>query len=268
MGESGNLRVDVDGNASGFAATMQAVKMHAKQMAGEVNADLGRSWGGIGKGFAGGIAGAFSFEGIKSFVGGVFEKAGSIKDLSEQFDLSTDSVQLWQKACDKAGISTNTFYRALETLRAKRAEAIADPKKMTPFDDLGLAGAVRGSGTDEDLLKQILGSGASRPQMAEIIGKRGVMLKAALGEMGTDVPMDADTIEELDKLEKESAGFWSRLATEATKAFWTRNDVRPFLGLRVWRGGSPDGHPALFAVQTFAGGTVQLGQLGAILRNA
>ena len=71
-----------------------------------------------------GLAAAFSVEGIREFISGMFETAKGIRDVAEQFDISTTSVQKWEKAVAKAGIGTATFYRSLEAFRQKRADAV------------------------------------------------------------------------------------------------------------------------------------------------
>jgi hypothetical protein len=205
-----DLRVNITGNRSGFQQVLDESRTHAKKFADELGKEVGDSWGGIGKSIVGGIAGFLSVEGIKEFIGSGMEAARTIKETAEQFDLSTDSVQKWEQALDKAGVAQATFYRSLETLRSKREEARQDPSKREDFRALGLTDqALDASVSDEDLLKRVLTSGKSRALIDKVLGSRGARLGAALPLVRNEAPaMDTGTIEGSAEAGKAAKSFW------------------------------------------------------------
>lgn len=176
-----DLKVNLDGNSSGFERMLNTAKVQAKAFGNTVSQDVGSSWGNIGKMFAGGIAGALSFEAVKGFVKDMFETAKSVKDISEQYDISTDAVQKWEKAVNKAGVGTATFYRTLETFRQKRADAVGgDTKAQSLFNAAGMGDDIYGNKDDAELIQKLLEGNSTREQQRDLLGTRGPRLKAAL----------------------------------------------------------------------------------------
>ncbi len=207
--ETGELRVNATGNQTGFQQMLSQMKVNAKAFSTSLSQDVGKSWGGIGKSFSAGIAGMLTVGAAQNFIGGLFGRANELRDMAEQFDISSDSIQRWQKALSKAGIPFTAFLRALETLRAKRQEAREDDKKLAPFTRLGIGEKdVRGSQMDdEQMLKRILGSNADRALIGDLVGVRGQRLRAALPDLlkleGKDTMFTEDDIRTLDQAQKE-----------------------------------------------------------------
>jgi hypothetical protein len=219
MSEKGQLEVGITGNASGFRQVLNGVKAQAGQFSKELDAGLSHSWGGIGKSMVGGIVGALSFESVKGFFGDMFNRAGEIKEVAEQFDISTDALQEWEKAAQRAGVTATTFYRALETLRQKRQEAREDPKKAEAFDEIGLGNQARGPEKDVELLRQILESGASRPQLKDLLGPRGARLKASLPFLGGEPMFSEKDIENAAQIKQAGVTFWGSVKAFGLKLF-------------------------------------------------
>ncbi len=226
MSEAGSLRVDVEGNASGFAQTMNTVKQHARQAAGEINTGLSKSWGGIGKGIVGGIVGALSFQAVKGSFDAFLNKAKYIKDLSEQMEMGAESTQKWERAADALGLSFGGMQSVLTAIAQKRQEALSDPKAAGLFERLGIArDAVRNTaGVDEsEFAKMVLNAGRqgddSRAALGEIVGRRGLKYAAAAGEYDqAEAPIsDADIrmADSYDRTQKRvqttAQRFWSKL---------------------------------------------------------
>jgi hypothetical protein len=230
MGEGANLQAIITGNSTGFQQALDGARQHAKKFADEVTHETTSSWTSGVKGFIGGLTGIASFESVKGFIEGIVSRAAQIKDIAEQFDLTTDSVQRWEKATEKAGLSTNLFYRALEALRAKRQEAREDAKKMEPFERLGLASSAKDmSVTDEDLLKRVLASSGSRIDINEVLGRRGANLRAALPNLNGSPLFSSTEIEQIDLLDKAAknymAGF-KKLGVVAVRSLFELNDSK------------------------------------------
>jgi hypothetical protein len=184
MSEYGKLRVDVEGNMSGFTQMTRAMKRNADEVA--------KSWSmsSLISGAVGGVAGALSFGAIKSFFEGMIEKAENIKELSEQLDISGDSLQKWQQALDKAHVSQNVFFRSFETLRNARQEALAgDVKQQEKFLRVGInPGELRGM-SDMEAFERVLASGKPRALVNDLLGPRGSRLTAAQDRMGKETPV-------------------------------------------------------------------------------
>ena len=117
------LKVNVGGNASGFQQVLNQVRTQAGAFNDSFQREVIGGWSGLPAKLIGGFAAAFSVESIKNYLSGIFETSRSIRDTAEQFDISTDAVQKWEKAMEKAGIQTGTFYRSLEAFRQKVGSA-------------------------------------------------------------------------------------------------------------------------------------------------
>ncbi|MGN6552524.1 MAG: hypothetical protein ACTHLW_02165 [Verrucomicrobiota bacterium] len=202
------LQVDLTGNSSGFQQMLNQAKTHASAFSSSVSKEVSSSWGGLGKSFAGGIAGALSFEGIKGLFKGVFEDAMNLKDMTEQFDVGAESIQKWDKALGKSGVSINQYFRSLEMLRSKRADARSGGSNA--FAALGLGAEAVGSDlSDEDLLKRVLGSGGSRNAINDVLGRGGAKMKNALSELsGSDVVFTDEDLRRLNEIEQKGKTFW------------------------------------------------------------
>lgn len=207
MASQGDINVTVSSNWIGFKQGLDEARAHAKAFGKSVQTDVAESWTGAGKSIVASLGGYMGFQAVKDFIGSIFSRVGELKDMSEQFDISTDSVQEWEKALRKAGLSTNLFFRALETLRTKRAEALETPSKMGAFSRLGLEGMARGAATDVELLRAMLGSGASRVELNEMLGRGGGKLRATLPFLGGQPLFSEQDVEDIDKAGK----FWQNI---------------------------------------------------------
>lgn len=214
MSANAKLNVDMTLNASGFTQMLNTAKTHATKFSQEVGAGMSKSWGGIGKSFVGGIVGALSFETVKGVLRGLVETAEGIKDISEQFEISTDAVQQWEHALLKANISNSVFYRSLETLRMKREEARENPEKRAAFDQIGLGDQALGFAmTDEKLLRAVLASNASRNQLRELGGPGLARLRAVTPDLGINPAMSEDVVGRISGFKSQSESWWKSIKT-------------------------------------------------------
>src|ERR1041385_2658741 len=106
-----DLRVNITGNQSGFQATLQQATQSAKNFSNNLNREVGKSWVDAFsfKNLARGAAGFFGFEAIKNSLESLIQKGSELRQIAEQFDISTDSVQRWEKATGKAGVTFGLF---------------------------------------------------------------------------------------------------------------------------------------------------------------
>jgi len=191
---------------------LSQMKQHARAFSNEVSTEVGKSWMGIGKNMVGGIVGAISFEGVKSFVGGIFEHAHGIKELSEQFDISTDSVQRWQKALTNAGVSETVLFRSMEAFRAKREAALGGDQGA--LDDFRMAGIGReklSTGNEEDLFNEARLSDASRPTKRRL----GINPKLSEIKLGGQGVLSESDIEDLEMVRNS----WRKTTSGITNFF-------------------------------------------------
>lgn len=231
MSENARLGVEMSLNTSGFSQMLNMAKTHVSKFSQEVGAGVTKSWGGLGKGLIGGIVGAFSFESVKGFIKGIAETAEGIKDTAEQFELSTDAVQQWERALMKANITTSVFYRSLETLRMKRQEAREDPSKRGVFDQIGLGNEAIGYNlTDEQFLRAVLRSGASRMQLRELGGAGLARLRAALPDVDTAPALSEEAVEDISRMSNEMKAAKRAIKDQSIKAAFSNRGQAALMG--------------------------------------
>jgi len=71
---------------------------------------------------AGAVGIAFSIDAIKGFIGGVFDAAGAVQDLSNQWGVSTKAVQQWSAAAAASGIEAETLGKSILFFTDKLSE--------------------------------------------------------------------------------------------------------------------------------------------------
>jgi hypothetical protein len=194
MSERGRLEVDVTGNASGFRQVLNTARQHAKQFSGEVSADVGRSWGGIGKGMVGGIAAFMGFEFLKSTFDSFLQKASGIREMSEQLEMSAEATQKWEKAADRLGISFGTVQAALTAIQSKRVEALRDPKAASIFEQLGIdrKSVIDLEGVNSsDFAKMVMKAAGQNPDARrlyeDIVGRRGEKTRGTADTVDSEI---------------------------------------------------------------------------------
>jgi hypothetical protein len=86
---------------------------------------------------AGAIGVAFSVDAVLGFVGGLFETASAIKDMSAQWGVSTKAVQQWTAAAKGSGVEAKTVGNSVQFMTAQMAEG-SDKYKIS-LEQLGLS---------------------------------------------------------------------------------------------------------------------------------
>lgn len=197
---SDDLRVNMTGNRSGFQAMLQAARAETKRFAQEIGHEVSSDWTASVKRIGASFVGFLGFETLKAHIEGLIEKGSELRQTAEQFDMNTDSVQRWEKALGKAGVSWGVFTRALETIRQKRQAAGEDFKQLDPFRKVGLSSDDVFNGTDEEVMLKILRSN-DRAAINDI-APRLARIKAAVPYLqGGSVPFSEQDIDQLHKNE-------------------------------------------------------------------
>lgn len=203
-----SLRVDLTGNGTGFQQVLNSAKAQAKAFSSSVEQQVSSSWGGIGRSFAAGIAGAFSVQGVKSGLEWFINTGKQIKDQAEQVDMSADSWQRWAKAVGDADLSVDGLIRVLETLRQKRTDALTDPKARGELSRLGFSDAEITGGMDmgeftSRALANANGGDLQRKYLADIVGNRGLKYSTALGNLpGAKADFSPEDLKDADEAAK------------------------------------------------------------------
>jgi hypothetical protein len=86
---------------------------------------------------AGAVGIAFSVDAIVGFVGGLFEAASAIKDMSAQWGVSTKAVQQWTAAAKGSGVEAKTLGNTLQHMTTQMSEG-SDLYKAS-LDNIGLS---------------------------------------------------------------------------------------------------------------------------------
>ena len=71
---------------------------------------------------AGAVGIAFSVDAIVGFIGSVFDAASAVKDLSDQWGVSTTKVQQWTGAAKQSGVEAQTVGKSVQFLTEKLGE--------------------------------------------------------------------------------------------------------------------------------------------------
>ena len=74
---------------------------------------------------AGAVGIAFSVGAIKDFIGSVFDAAGAVKDLSEEWGVSTQFVQQWSAAAQQSGVETEQLGKSIQFMTEKLSRELA-----------------------------------------------------------------------------------------------------------------------------------------------
>ena len=86
---------------------------------------------------AGAIGIAFTLDAVAGFVGSVFDAASAVKDLSDQWGISTKAVQQWTGAFKQSGVEATTVGKSIQFLTGKLAEGSTAYQAL--LDNVGLS---------------------------------------------------------------------------------------------------------------------------------
>lgn len=198
------------------------------------------------------IAGAFSAAAFIGFFRSIEQTASRIKDLSNQFDISTDDVQRFDHALRKDGLSAEDLGQALIRLgqaRRKAVEGDEDATRIFARYGISLEDVNDNSLKNIDILKrmkQAMDSGnvstKDRIELFEILGRSAEKLIASLrAQQGNEGVFfrkaDAEAIDEIsekaDALFQRFKGTYARTFLDIFKN--PLSGVGPFGAIQFWK---------------------------------
>lgn len=223
-----------------FASLMMKIGVDAKDMQvglrkaeGEVSR-FSRRLSGDFKAVA---AGFFSYEAFKATIGAVVETATKLKDLSEQYQMTTDQIQLIDKAAKGSGLVFEDLAGGISRLDAVMGKALEDQKLLDIFNKVGISisDIQKALDTgDKFPIFEALAKGAkdlNNAELMDIFGKSGGKMRAALEDMvkisqGFKPPISNEDIENIDKASK----LWDKFKGKFARA------TAPFIGMSAESG--------------------------------
>lgn len=154
---------------------------------------------------------------LVSLVESAVEAAERIKTLSNEFRVSTDTIQVWDKGAKKAGMTAEDVGNAFNRLKKAREQAIGDGatagKFLEAFGSFGIGlGDLKNSATStEEIMDRIRGASAAHPITAEedvagmeLMGKSGARMLSALEQIHNLGPIKVISKEDIEQLHEAS----------------------------------------------------------------
>jgi len=111
-------------------------------------------WMGVLTKIGGVIGVSFGLDAIKGFISSVFDAAGAIKDLSDQWGVSTKFAQQWAAAAKLSGIETEQLGKSIQYVTEKLGES--SPEYDALLKNIGLSSAALRNMSTEDAYKEIV----------------------------------------------------------------------------------------------------------------
>jgi hypothetical protein len=111
-------------------------------------------WMGTLTKIAGAMGIAFSIGMVKDFIGSVFDAAGAVKDLSEQWGVSTKFVQQWGAAAAQSGVESEQLGKTIQYMTEKLSES--SPEYEAMIKNIGLSSEALRKMSAEDAYKEII----------------------------------------------------------------------------------------------------------------
>ena len=225
-----SLRVDLTGSGTGFKQMLDAASAQVNAFSKTVTHQVGSSWGGIGKGMAAGLAGMFTVDAVKNFVGSTIDAGERIKQLSEQMNMNADDIQKWDKAMNKAGMSIENLIPQVAKLQElKEAAKKGTAEGVSAREQLNALGISNDAiltpeGFSGQQIADIFGNankGAEqRSKLSEVIGTRGLKVAAGAKNFAGATPdwdaHDREAMEEAKNAERAA----KRFETKTTVGVW------------------------------------------------
>jgi hypothetical protein len=206
----------------------------------------GKKAASFGSGLKATLAGAFGAGAMVAFVKGIADTVGRIKDLSEQFGVTTDEVQNIDYAMKQSGMSFEDFGNAMNKLGPARKEAATGNKELAEtFAKFGVSAEDLQNPllSNKDILMKVADAmrgtnvtAADQVAIIELLGPKAARLANVLAGLdGFQAPsiFTEDDIAMIDQMSKEFELFWRDLQISGVETGkWlmdTFNDVYTFL---------------------------------------
>ena len=203
-----SLRVDLQGNGTGFSQMLASAKTQAKGFSNSVEGQINASWRGIGKTIAGSFAGMLSAQSVMSGVRWFINTGKEIKDMAEQVNMSTDAWQKWSDAADRAGLSAGTIQNVLNKLQDTMNSAKTDLTARGQMSRLGFSDKEIMTGVAPDelgrrSLENAYKGDKQRGYLADVIGVRSLKSASVLSQLpNAQAQFSTEDIAEADEASK------------------------------------------------------------------
>lgn len=194
----------------------------------------GKQASAFGSGLKTVLAGAFSVAAITGFVKGIADTVGRIKDLSEQFGVTTDEVQNIDYAMKQSGMSFEDFGAAMNKLGPARREAATGNQELADtFAKFGVSAEDLQNPllSNKDILMKVAEAmrgtnvtAADQAAIMDLLGPKAARLANVLAGLdGFEAPsmFSEEDIAAIDQISKELELFWRDVqigAVESTKS--------------------------------------------------
>jgi len=165
---------------------------------------------------------AFSLDAVKGFIGSVFDAASAVKDLSDQWGISTTAVQQFVGAAKASGVESDKLGKSIQFLTTSLAES--SPEFDALLANVGLSGQKLRELPMEDAYREVIKAiGGVEDQTLQLdvaIGLLGPSSKQMLGAirdgfLENAAAMDVMTEATIRRLEHAQA-IWEAFANSVT----------------------------------------------------
>jgi hypothetical protein len=167
-------------------------------------------------------AGAFAGFGAASLIEGLIETTERVHQLSREFRVSTDTIQIWEKAAHRVGLSAEDIGNALNKLKKAREAAIAKGE-VGGFGafGIGMAELKDGAIETEGIMDRMRANASAHPITdqedvagMELMGRSGAKVLSAMQEiheMGPIKVISKEQVEQLHEATEQLADTRTRL---------------------------------------------------------
>lgn len=180
----------------------------------------------FGSGLKTALAGAFSIAAIGAFLRSLDQTIGRIKDLSEQFSVTTDEVQNVDFALKQSGLAFEDLGQAMAKMGQARREAVeggpgADELRKT-FEKYGLTldqlNSPQMRNFDllmkmSDAMSRMNLTAREQVEIQDLLGPRAAKLANVLANLTNTKPPSLFTQEDIDRIDKASKSMDALYAT-------------------------------------------------------
>jgi len=204
----------------------------------------------LGKAMAGYFTAGLVTQKLTELGVAAFKAGAEIADLADQFNLSTDQVQMLQKAADESGNSFETLANVVIKLRAAQAQALTGNKAiLASFADLKIA-------PTEDVFSMLEKIGQAKGPVElsaafDLIGVKSGKILSALSqikELGPVELITSDTVKILDDADTKLSRIGRTLRAMMANTIATLSPEVDFWGSVIEEGAKLDQQGKSFAL--------------------
>jgi len=192
---------------------------------------------------------AFSVDAVTNFIGSVFDAAGAIQDLSDQWGFSTDAVQEWTAAAKLSGVESTTVGKSIQFLAGELSKG--SDAYIALIDNAGLSYEKLRAMPLEDAYREVIRAiAAIKDETLQLDIAEGLIGKSAEKMIGAIRDGVAENLSAQAKMSKETIQHLADMG-DAWETLW--NNVI------IWSGEALVGVTTALATMTSSWGTFAKG---------